>query len=149
IRDLSRSFAANPSPDLAFACPGPAVDLRQSVAILFQFWQFRRLWQFWQSSPCLPVQFATFFQAALTFVKFFSAHSFPLDTSYLGIDNLDVGFLWLRMKCFPELWACWSCGCCSPAPCTDTPLPSASTSFPTTCCRWKKARSIPHSSACC
>src|SRR5215472_7719430 len=73
----------------------------------------------------------------------------PLDRHYLGIDNLGLGNLWLRMKCFPGLWACWSCACSSTTRCMAMPLPSASINSPTTCSRWKKARFIRRCSECC
>src|SRR5258708_274508 len=70
-------------------------------------------------------------------------------TRSIGIDNLGLGCLWLRQKFFPALWQCLFCLSFSPARCTDTPLPSESTLFPTNCCVWKRALSIPHWSACC
>src|SRR5579864_6527523 len=65
----------------------------------------------------------------------FSLTKFPVDRLYLGIDNLGLGNLWLRMRCFREPWACWSCACCNTARCTATPLPSAFTLSLTTCFR--------------
>src|SRR5260370_39397972 len=74
------------------------------------------------------------------------AHQSPRRTS-LGIGNLGLEYLWLRTKCFPARWACWSCACSNLGRCTATPLPSAFTSFPTTCSRLKKVACIRPCSA--